>query len=41
MVSPHSSSHSQGNYDRVGEIFLDNLGRFVAGQPLRNLVKPA
>jgi D-2-hydroxyacid dehydrogenase (NADP+) len=40
MVSPHSSGHSQGNYDRVAEIFLDNLARFVAGQPLRNVVQP-
>ena len=40
MISPHSSAHSQGNYDRVGEIFVDNLGRFVEGKPLRNAVKP-
>jgi phosphoglycerate dehydrogenase-like enzyme len=40
MVSPHSSGHSQGNYDRVAAIFLDNLARFVAGQALRNVVPP-
>ncbi|QJR09406.1 Glyoxylate/hydroxypyruvate reductase A [Usitatibacter rugosus] len=39
MVSPHSSGHAQGNYDRVAGIFLDNLGRFVAGEPLRNVVQ--
>lgn len=36
MVSPHSSGHAQGNYDRVAEIFLDNLGRFLTGQALLN-----
>ena len=40
MVSPHSSGHAQGNYDRVAGIFLDNLGRFLAGGPLRNVVQP-
>jgi phosphoglycerate dehydrogenase-like enzyme len=39
MVSPHSSGHAQGNYDRVAEIFLDNLARFVAGQALRNVAR--
>jgi phosphoglycerate dehydrogenase-like enzyme len=37
MVSPHSSGHAQGNYDRVAAIFLDNLGplraRRAASQP--------
>ena len=39
MVSPHSSGHAQGNYDRVAGIFLDNLERFAAGQALRNVVQ--
>ncbi len=38
MVSPHTSSRCTGNYDRVGEIFIDNLGRWRDGQPLRNAV---
>lgn len=36
MVSPHTSSRSDGNYDRVGEIFLDNLARDRDGRALRN-----
>jgi len=36
MNSPHTSSRSGGNYDRVGEIFLDNLARWRDGRPLRN-----
>lgn len=39
MISPHSSGHAQGNYGRVAEIFLDNLGRFVAGRELRNVAR--
>ncbi len=38
MVSPHTSSRCTGNYDRVGEIFLDNLSRWRDGRPLRNTV---
>lgn len=40
IVSPHTSSRSTGNYDRVGEIFLDNLGRWRDGKPMRNAVGP-
>jgi phosphoglycerate dehydrogenase-like enzyme len=40
IVSPHSSSYSQGYGDRVGEIFLDNLARWRDGLPLRNVVAP-
>ena len=39
MISPHSSGHSQGNYNRVADIFIDNLGRFVAGRELRNVAR--
>ncbi len=38
MVSPHTSSRCTGNYDRVGEIFIDNLARWRDGQPMRNAV---
>jgi phosphoglycerate dehydrogenase-like enzyme len=37
IISPHSSSYSQGYADRVGEIFLDNLARWRDGIPLRNV----
>lgn len=36
IVSPHTASHSLGQPDAVCDIFLDNLARFRAGQPLRN-----
>ena len=39
IVSPHTAGHSQGNERRVADIFLENLGNWVAGRPLRNLVK--
>ena len=37
IVSPHSSSYSQGYAERVGEIFLDNLARWRDGLALRNV----
>ena len=38
IISPHNSGASDGTTRRVAEIFLDNLARFVGGQPLRNEV---
>jgi phosphoglycerate dehydrogenase-like enzyme len=38
IVSPHVSRETAGTARRVEELFLDNLQRFVAGQPLRNEV---
>jgi D-2-hydroxyacid dehydrogenase (NADP+) len=38
IISPHSSGSSSGSAERVAEIFLDNLARFVRGEPLRNEV---
>lgn len=38
IISPHSSGSSDGTTRRVAEIFLDNLGRFVRLEPLRNEV---
>jgi len=37
IISPHSSSRTNGTYDAVGEIFLDNLARWRDARPLRNL----
>ena len=39
IISPHNSGSSDGSTQRVVEIFLDNLGRFVRGEPLRNEVQ--
>jgi phosphoglycerate dehydrogenase-like enzyme len=38
IVTPHSSGDTPGNRERATAIFLDNLGRFVRGEPLRNEV---
>ena len=38
IISPHNSGSSNGTSTRVAEIFLDNLGRFTRGEPLRNEV---
>jgi len=35
-VSPHTASHSLGQNEAIFGIFLDNLARFRASQPLRN-----
>lgn len=36
IVHPHSAAHTTGAYDRVGELFLDNLARWRDGRPLLN-----
>ncbi len=38
IVTPHSSGVSPGNLERAGEIFVENLGRWLRGEPLRNEV---
>jgi phosphoglycerate dehydrogenase-like enzyme len=38
MITPHAAGHSDGNENRVAQMFLDNLRRWVSDQPLRNLV---
>ena len=40
IVTPHSSGSSPANADRVAAIFLENLPRYLAGEPLRNEVLP-
>ncbi|MFM7140659.1 MAG: D-2-hydroxyacid dehydrogenase [Alphaproteobacteria bacterium] len=34
LVTPHDAGASAGNADRVAGIFLDNLGRWLRGEPL-------
>ena len=38
IVTPHTSGHSDGHFERVAQAFVDNLVRWVAGQPLANRV---
>lgn len=37
MISPHTAGHTQGHYAAVGEIYLDNLSRYLSATPMRNL----
>ncbi|MCB1742573.1 MAG: D-2-hydroxyacid dehydrogenase [Gammaproteobacteria bacterium] len=39
-LSPHSSTSMEGYGERLVELFLDNLARWQAGEPLRNVVDP-
>jgi phosphoglycerate dehydrogenase-like enzyme len=41
IVSPHSGSTSDRENGRLTELFCDNLRRYLAGQPLRNLLDTA
>jgi phosphoglycerate dehydrogenase-like enzyme len=38
IVTPHNGATSAGTQQRGFDIFIDNLQRFVAGQPLYNIV---
>lgn len=37
IVTPHSAGQSAGHAARVAEIFADNLGRWLRGEPLRHV----
>ncbi|HEY1226420.1 MAG TPA: NAD(P)-dependent oxidoreductase, partial [Ramlibacter sp.] len=39
IATPHSAGLSGGNAARVQEMFLDNLRRWAAGEPLRNVAR--
>lgn len=36
LLSPHTAALDAGEEERILELFLDNLGRFLGGRPLRN-----
>lgn len=38
LVTPHVSGYTSRYFERTIELFRDNLRRFVAGEPLRNVV---
>ena len=40
IFSPHSASTVAAENGRIVDIFLDNLGRFLDGRPLRNRFEP-
>jgi phosphoglycerate dehydrogenase-like enzyme len=41
ILTPHNGATTDGTVQRGAAILVDNLTRFVAGQPLRNVVDPA
>ena len=38
LFSPHSSASQDRYFDMVFDIFIENLGQYVAGEPLRNVI---
>jgi glyoxylate/hydroxypyruvate reductase A len=40
VISPHTAALTVDEDDRIVELFTDNLRRFLAGTPLRNVVDP-
>lgn len=38
IVSPHSSPSGDGYMERLWDLFCDNLERYIAGTPMRNVV---
>ncbi len=40
IISPHCSSVHDGWEDASFDLFLDNLRRWIAGSPLRNVIDP-
>jgi phosphoglycerate dehydrogenase-like enzyme len=41
LITPHVSATSPRYWEREGELISDNLGRYLAGRELRNVVDPA
>jgi glyoxylate/hydroxypyruvate reductase len=40
LLSPHTAGLSLHENERIVELFVENLGRYVRGEPLRNRVDP-
>jgi phosphoglycerate dehydrogenase-like enzyme len=38
LITPHSMSTAYGENDLLVDLFCDNLGRYLAGEPLRNRI---
>jgi phosphoglycerate dehydrogenase-like enzyme len=41
LLTPHTAGHGPYLDDRRRDVLVDNAKRFVAGQPLRNVVDKA
>ena len=40
LVTPHAAALSARENERIAELFVDNLHRYLDGRPLRNVVEP-
>lgn len=40
LVSPHTAALDVREEERIADLFVDNLHRFLAGEPMRNVVDP-
>ena len=40
LVTPHAAALSARENERITELFVDNLRRYLDGRPLRNVVEP-
>jgi phosphoglycerate dehydrogenase-like enzyme len=38
-ITPHNATANDGNEARINALFVDNLARYLQGQPLRNEVR--
>lgn len=41
VLTPHVAAHTHEEVNRLGNLVLDNLGRYLEGRPLRHVVSPA
>jgi phosphoglycerate dehydrogenase-like enzyme len=41
LISPHSASTSDRENERIVDLFTDNLGRWLEGRELRNVLDPS
>jgi phosphoglycerate dehydrogenase-like enzyme len=39
LITPHSAGRSTREFDRISDLFAENLKRFHAGEPLRNQIQ--
>jgi glyoxylate/hydroxypyruvate reductase A len=40
LISPHTAALSEREDERLTDLFIDNLGRLLAGEPIRNRILP-
>lgn len=40
ILSPHSAASSESENERIVDLFIQNLGRYLAGEPLVNRLRP-